>query len=149
MATGKYQQWLKPDGIDRIVNWAAKGCTYAEIANNMGISEGTLYGWLNAHDEINEAIKRGRSMSIVSIENMAFRMAMGDVEEEVVVKVRDSDGSERVEMRKRRPLPSVPMLIFLLKNRAGYRDNPDIDPNADESLRKAREILAGVPSAID
>ena len=46
MAKGKYQQWLEPENLLRITNWAANGCTYSELAKNMGIGERTLYDWL-------------------------------------------------------------------------------------------------------
>lgn len=137
MAKPKYEKWLTEDGLSQITNWAAKGLIYSEIASNMGIHVSTLMGWLNAHCEISEAIKKGRAMSIVCIENMAFRLAMGDVEEEIAVKIKGIDGSERIEMRKRRPLPDKTMLIFLLKNRAGYSDNP----NSKSAEKADAEVL--------
>ncbi len=149
MAKPKYTRWLEADGLAKIANWAAKGCTYEEIARNMGVNPSTLYEWVPKLPEIAEAIKTGRELSIVHIENMAFKVAMGQVEEEQMVKVKNGDGSERVEMRKRRLPPNTAMLIFLLKNRAGYRDNPPENVDAEGTLDKARELLEGVPSAID
>lgn len=125
LAKPKYEKWLTSEGLAQITNWAAKGLTYAEIAKSMGVSEKTIYVWLDSHSEILQAIKKGREMSVVSLENMAFRLALGDVTEEVAVKVKDANGNERIEMRQRRPLPDRTMLIFLLKNRAGYSDNPN------------------------
>ena len=115
----------------------------------MGINERTLYAWMDAHEQISQAFKNGREMSIQCVENMAFKVAMGDVEEEVAVKVKDEKNGERVEMKKRRLPPNPTMLIFLLKNRAGYRDNPPENIDAGGTLEKARELLAGVPSVID
>ena len=151
MANGKFNHWLTRDGLEKLTNWAMKGCTDAQLANNMGISISCYYKWANDAKcvDIFDAIKKGREMSIVIVENTAFKVALGLVEEEVAVKVRDKDGGERVEMRKRRPLPNTTMLIFLLKNKAGYRDNPDYSPDDDEGLAKAREILGAVPSVID
>lgn len=139
MATGKYHEWLEPDGIERVTNWAAKGCTYAEIAHNMGISRDTLNEWMKSYPAISDAVKTGRALSITCIENMAFKVAMGLVEEETIVKVRDAEGGEQVRLQKRRQPPSTAMLIFLLKNRAGYRDNPA--EGMDEALSKVDELL--------
>ena len=149
MAKPKYTQWLEPTGLERITNWALNGLTLAEIANNVGVSDSTFRDWMGKLPAISAAVKTGREMSIQCIENMAFKVAMGQVDEEQMVKVKNDDGSERVEMRKRRLPPNPTMLIFLLKNRAGYRDNPPENIDANGSLDKARELLAGVPSVID
>ncbi|ACU94009.1 hypothetical protein Ccur_02820 [Cryptobacterium curtum DSM 15641] len=143
--TGKYHRWITPEGLAQIENWSAKGCLDKEIAHNLGIALGTLYEWKIKHAEIAEAIKTGRAESIVAIENTAFKLATGTVEEQTIVKVRDAEGSERVEMRKRRLKPDTAMLIFMLKNRAGYSDNPNAKPT-----ESAPTIILGVkPKAID
>lgn len=144
MATGKYKRWLTDDGLEKIRNWAAKGCTYAEIAHNMGINVSTLYEWLKAYPEISDAVKDGRAMSITAIENMAFKVAMGLAEEEHIVKTKGADGSEHTKVEKRRVAPNTTMLIFLLKNRAGYSDNP----NATEA-EGVRVIIDGKPKRAD
>lgn len=136
MATGKYHKWLEPANLERITNWAMKGCTYAEIAKNMGVGERTFYTWVDKFEQIQQAVKTGQEMSIDCIENMAFKVAMGLVEEDIMVKVRGADGSERTEMRKRKIPPNASMLMFLLKNRAGYRS----EPKDDAPLEKSAEV---------
>ena len=143
MAKGKYHEWLKPERIEQITNWAAKGCTNEEIAHNVGVANSTFSEWLLRFPEIPEAIKAGRAMSITCIEDMAFKVALGLVEEETMVKVKTADGGERVEMRKRRMPPNTTMLIFLLKNRAGYRDNPPEEMGADV-LAKVDGVLRAI-----
>lgn len=143
MAKGKFDAWLRPEKLEQITNWAAKGCTQEEIASNMGIHRKTLEEWVGRFDSIASAIKDGRAMSIVCIEDMAFKVAMGLVEEEQMVKVKTPDGGERVEMRKRRLPPNTAMLIFLLKNRAGYRDNPPEEMGADV-LAKVDGVLRAI-----
>ena len=133
MAKNKYEQWLRPEKLEQLTNWAMKGCTDEELANNMGIASSTYYAWMLKPQcvEILEAIKRGRELCIDCIENMAFKVAMGLAEEETMVKVKNADGSERAEMRKRKLPPNGPMLMFLLKNKAGYRSEPETTVNVD------------------
>jgi transcriptional regulator with XRE-family HTH domain len=139
MAKGKFHKWLEADRLTQISNWAAKGCTDEEIARNMGISRVTLYDWKSRFPNISNAIKEGREMSITAIENTAFKLALGQAYEERVAKVANADGSERTEMVKRRLPPNATMLIFLLKNRAGYADNPN----------SAREDESGVEAFLE
>lgn len=141
---GKYQAWLKPDKLSEVENWAAKGCKNIEIAHNMGICESTFYKWMESYEELSEAVEKGRAMSIVAIENKAFEVAMGRAKRQRLVKVRTPDGGERVEQRVETMAPSVTMLIFLLKNRAGYSDNP----NAAEG-EEVRVIIDGKPCRAD
>ena len=56
MASGKYQQWLEPDGLLLLEGWARDGLTDEQIAHNMGIAAGTLYAWKKAHGEISKAL---------------------------------------------------------------------------------------------
>jgi len=135
MAKGKYQKWLEQANLERVTNWALKGCTYAEIAANMGITESTFYAWMNKYADISEAVKRGREMAVECLENMAFKVAMGQAEEEVALKVREPGGIERIEIVKRRLPPNPSMLMFLLKNRAGYRSEPETTINVETAPR--------------
>ncbi len=157
MAKGKYAEWISEEGLQTIRNHAAKGLTYEEMSKAMGINPSTLYEWVERFPEIAEAIKAGRAVSVTAIENKLFDMAIGGLEEETEVKeVRQSlvDGQmvtveQYIKKTRKKLSPNVTAMIFFLKNRAGYRDNPEVDPNLDEGLKKAREILAEVPSAID
>ncbi len=133
MAKGKYHKWLEADRLARITNWAAKGCTDEEMARNMGINRSTLYDWRERFPDISNAIKEGREMSVTAIENAAFKLALGQAYEERVVKVAGGGGGERTEMVRRRLPPNATMLIFLLKNRAGYADNPNANARDDDS----------------
>lgn len=146
MAKGKYQQWLEPENLLRITNWAANGCTIAEMAKNMGIGERTLYEWIDKHPQISQAIKEGLAMSCQAIENALFKRAVGyevedvDTMQEFKGELRDGkpvNGSiTKRETRKRRQVPpDVAAQIFYLKNRASDRyadrrvvENADVAP---------------------
>ena len=128
MKRSAYEKWSTGSQLGRITNWAANGCTMAELASNMGISPSTLYKMQAEHPDVAEAIEGGRGMSVQHVENALFRSALGlDYEEgETTEEQTAPDGSRRVIVRRSRTRvkPSVSAQIFYLKNRAGYRDNP-------------------------
>lgn len=128
-----YERWLAPSQLERISNWAAKGCTMAELARNMGVSQSTLYKWQSQHKAIADAIEDGRMLGVEAVENSLFRQAVGEVYEEQTITEKQvmPDGTERVHVRKvkTKKAPSASAAIFYLKNRAGYSDNPSAKPN--------------------
>lgn len=134
---GQYDEWLKPEGLEQITNWAAKGLTNKEIAQNMGITPACLCNWQNKFIELVEAIKKGRKLSVQFIENRFFQTAFGGVEEitEVIEEktIIDNKGNEHKVVDKktttRKLPPNVTAQIFYLKNHAGYSDHPQ--PNVD------------------
>ena len=147
MAKGKYQKWLEPANLERIANWAAHGCTDAEIAKNMGVSERTFYRWMDAHCQICQAIKRGRELSVEIIENTFFAKARGGIVvsesvEEFEGELRDGEpcnGTTKRRTVKRELPPDTTAMIFYLKNRAGYSDK-----KATEVAVQAPVITLGV-----
>lgn len=134
MAKGKYLQWLEPSALEQITNWAALGCTDAELASNMGITRSTFYVWIDKYSDISDAIKAGRALSKTAIENMLFKVAMGEVYEETTITeqegvVKDGklfNGKQQVRKTKRKMPPNPGAIMFYLKNKCGYRSEPKI-----------------------
>ena len=77
MANGKYEQWLEPEGLTLLEGWARDGLTDEQIANNMGIVPSTLYAWKNKFKEISEALKRGKEVVDIQVENSLLTRAPG------------------------------------------------------------------------
>lgn len=77
MARGKYEYWLTSDGLLRIEAYARDGLTDEQIAHNMGISTATLYNYKRDHLEILEALKRGKEVVDVQVENALLKRALG------------------------------------------------------------------------
>ena len=123
MAKGKYQRWLEPDGLTLLEGWARDGLTDEQTAKKMGITAKTLYEWKNRYSEICEALKKGKEVVDYEVENALLQSAR--------------DGNTTAQ-------------IFWLKNRRPdkWRDKPEI-PGDTDALKKARELLEGIPSAID
>lgn len=77
MARGKYEYWLTSDGLLRLEAYARDGLTDEQIAHNMGISTATLYNYKRDHLEILEALKRGKEVVDVQVENALLKRALG------------------------------------------------------------------------
>lgn len=149
MATGKYKEWLDPDNLILLQGWRRDGLSYAQIAANMGIAEGTLNNWCLQHNEIREALKKGEEVMVYTVENALYKAAIGyDVTETEKVEIEFPDGSVETQKRakKRHIPPSIGAICFILKNRRSdkWQDKPTvIDTTAlnklDEILKEAKE----------
>ena len=148
MAKGKYQRWLTPDGLKLLEGWARDGLTDEQLARKMRVSCGTLYDWKNRYHEISEALKKGKEVVDIEVENALLKRALGyDVEERVV---EESDVNGRKTRTTVRHVPAdVTAQIFWLKNRRPevWREKQVVEVS-EESLAKAKEILGGVSSVI-
>ena len=69
MAAGKYKEWLEPDGLLRIEAWARDGLSKEQVAHNMGIATSTLREWVNTYPAISTALKRGKEIVDIEVEN--------------------------------------------------------------------------------
>lgn len=121
MAKGKYQEWLKEDGLILIQGWARDGLVESQIAHNMGISEQTLNVWKKSYPVILESLKKGKEVADYHVENALYKSATGYSQEETVI---DAKGHEHVIV-KHYP-PNVTAQIYWLKNRRPdkWRDKP-------------------------
>jgi transposase-like protein len=75
MAKGKYEEWLKPDGLILIEGWARDGLTDEQIAHNMGIRRETLWSWRKQFPNIDNALKKTKEVVDRQVENALFKKA--------------------------------------------------------------------------
>ena len=155
MAKGKYQRWLEPDGLTKLEGWARDGLTDEQIAKNMNISSSTLYDWKNKHPEISEALKKGKEIVDVEVENALYKRALGEkklIKKPIKVKeILYKDGKRVSEKEKVKYVeeelyipPDVTAVIFWLKNRKPevWRDKPTPDDN--EMKERLATVLEGI-----
>lgn len=118
MARGKYEYWLTEDGLTLLEGWARDGLTDEDLANKMGIVPSTLYEWKKKYSEISEALKKGKDIVDIQVENALLQSAL--------------DGN-------------ITAQIFWLKNRmkAKWKDKPVDDPQT-AALETAMRALADI-----
>ena len=149
MANGKYQQWLEPEGLILLEGWARDGLTDEQIAGNIGINTSTLYDWKNKFPKISESLKKGKEVVDIQVENALLKRALGYDFQETRVEKSDKDGTKIIQTLKHIPADTTAQ-IFWLKNRRPdkWRDKPEM-PGDSDMLKKAKELLEGIDSAID
>ncbi|BAK99000.1 putative transposase [Oscillibacter valericigenes Sjm18-20] len=147
MAKGKFQKWLEPDGLLLLEGWARDGLTDEQIAANCGITASTLYAWKDKYSEISEALKRGKEVVDIQVENALLKRALGYRYDEVTrEKVKDPvTGFSCLSTTKKvtkEVLPDITAQIFWLKNRRPdkWRDKPVDTSGEDKENNLLRAI---------
>lgn len=121
MAKGKYEKWLEPDSLILLEAWARDGLTDEQIAKNMGINVATLYRYKQSYCEICNALKKGKEVVDIEVENALYKLAI--------------DGN-------------ITAIIFWLKNRKPdkWRDKPTETGNSLELIANNINELINVIS---
>lgn len=140
-----------------IQGWARNGLIDKQIAKNLGISVDTFYKYKNEHSEFSEAIKKGKEVVDIEVENALLKRAMGYEYEEVtrerVVK-KDKYGQTMIDIHglpvhemvvtkvvKKDVIPDTTAQIFWLKNRKpeDWRDVNKIEANIKGDVKIEKE----------
>lgn len=142
MAKGKYQEWLTPDGITRLEAWARDGLTDEQLAAKIGITATTLYDWKNKYPVISEALKRGKEVVDVEVENALLKRAMGYEYTETRTETADDGTVKTIVMQKAMP-PDTTAQIFWLKNRrpAVWRDKQQVEHSTDKPFEVNIKVI--------
>lgn len=153
MARGKFEYWLTKDGLTLLEGWARDGLTDEQLAHNIGISTGTLYDWKKKFPQISEALKKGKEVVDIQVENALLKRALGYDYQEEKVERSDKDGVKVTQTLKHIP-PDTTAQIFWLKNRRPdkWRGKPEVfmgpkdEAEEDELSRSLRELGEGLES---
>lgn len=109
------QEWEKPENLILLRGWKQNGLTNREIADNIGITDRTLYAWMKKSRTIAKTMLLGKDHAKFIIENTLFEKARSG---------------------------NTTAMIFWLKNnwRSKYSDSPKTDIELEE-VKKRLEIM--------
>ncbi len=141
MAKGKYAKWLEADNLLLLEAWAREGLNDEDIAvKKMGISRSTLADWKNKYPDISDALKNGKEIADVKVENALFKKALGCTCTETVeelVKNPDTGKTELTVVKRttKEIPPDTTAQIFWLKNRRPdlWREKQNVELSGEVS----------------
>lgn len=118
MARGKFEYWLTEDGLTLLKGYARRGMNDEQIVAKMHIVPSTLYEWKKRFPEISEALKDGKDLPDIQVENALYEAAIGG---------------------------NVTAMIFWLKNRlkSEWKDKP-VEDMQTAALETAMRALADI-----
>lgn len=77
MTRASHKDWHSKEQLEKLQGWARDGLTDEQIAKNIGIRRPTLYAWKKEHPDIADALKKGKHIVDVEVENSLLKKAMG------------------------------------------------------------------------
>lgn len=99
--TSKPEEWITEDKLTLLRAWARDGMINTEIAKKMDVSEATLYHWKDKYPQIEEALRQGKEVVDIFVENALFKKAMGyNIQVQKVFKVKEviyNDNGKRLK----------------------------------------------------
>lgn len=140
----RIDEWLEQDKLILLEGWARDGLTEEQIANNIGISRQSLWEWKKKEVDILNALKKGKEVVDIEVENALLKRALGytiTLKEQKV----DKDGCVHTLEKDVHVPGDTTAQIFWLKNRRKqqWRDKVEVETNGEE-LNKVKELLGKI-----
>ena len=139
-----YEQWEKDgelkDKLILIKGMARDGLTQQQIADNLGINVDTLIEYKKKYTDFSEALKKGKEVVDIEVENALLKRALGYKYDEVTYE----NGVETKRVTKE-VQPDTTAQIFWLKNRKpnNWKDRVETDEDK-EAVANASQVIAKI-----
>lgn len=72
-----HKDWHSKEQLEKLQGWARDGLTDEQIAEKIGCHISTLYDWKSKYSDISEALKKGKAVVDVEVENALLKKALG------------------------------------------------------------------------
>ena len=141
----KYEEWVNDneiqDKLTLVEGWSRDGLTQQQIADNLGINIDTLIEYKKKYPDFSEALKKGKEVVDIEVENAMLKRALGYTIRIVEQKI-DKFGVVHDCERDVHFPGDVTAQIFWLKNRRRqqWRDKVEYSNDGGE-ISKLDEIL--------
>lgn len=133
----KYEEWVNNNEIqDKLIlveGWSRDGLTQKQIAYNLGINVDTLNEYKKKYPAFSEALKKGKEVVDIEVENALLKRALGYTITLCEQKV-DKDGCVH-DLKKDVHVPGdTTAQIFWLKNRKpkNWKDKQNNENTGDD-----------------
>ncbi|WP_025686004.1 hypothetical protein [Paenibacillus maysiensis] len=128
----KYESHVQPKLL-LIEAWARDGLTEADICKNLDVGKDAFISYKKEYPELVEALKNGKEVIDVMVENALLKAALG------YEYVEDGVGKDGVYSLTKYAHPNTTALIFWLKNRKpkSWRDKQEIGLDGDLNIKVA------------
>lgn len=129
----KYEEWINNNEIqDKLIlveGWSRDGLTQQQIADNLGINVDTLIEYKKKYPDFSEALKKGKEVVDIEVENALLKRALGYKYDEVTYE----NGVETKRVTKE-VQPDTTAQIFWLKNRKpkNWKDKQNNENTSDD-----------------
>ena len=136
----KYEEWLEPDNLLKLEAWARDGLTDEQIAHNIGIARTTLIDWKKKYPDIYYALKRGKEVVDIEVENALLKRALGYA----YVETKTETGGKGIKTTTtiKEVVPDVAAQIIWLKNR---RPDKWREKQPEEESSKTINLIHSIP----
>jgi hypothetical protein len=126
-----------------VEKYMAKGKSERQTAKHLGISYSTFHEWMDNHKEFSDSVKKGLAESAAYWEELIDLAAIGAP---IKIKVDDEVSNGKKGSKKEVTLnPNPTLLIFTLKNKAGWRDKRDVTAELNIDIPdSAKDRLASI-----
>lgn len=112
----KYHSHVEPKLL-LVEAWARDGTIDEDIAKKLGVAYSTFRVYIDKYPALSAALKRGKEVADVEVENALFKRALGYRYDEVTHELDDDGYMVETKRVTKEVQPDVTAQIFWLKNR--------------------------------